>query len=334
MSFNPTFQTTPRLLQGLEEITALKTRIQLAAVGVSWVPSLRKDAAARQTHGSTAIEGNPLTLEEVRLLAEGEAPPHAKPRSVQEVVNTFAALRFIEDNAGAKVITTRDVLKLHSIIGQKGALDREPVGMFRSYPVRVGGHLPPEHKAVPGLIAQMLDWVNGPGRAWPAVVSSAVLHSQFEFIHPFGDGNGRVGRALAAWELYRREFDTHRIFAVDEVLFEDRQGYYKALSRAQDAGNDLTGWVEYLAAAVKESLERIWKRVEAVSAAAKGMTVTLTPKQEKLLALLAQKPHGIKEISGALGVTKPGAHHILRPLVAAGLVRREGGHKTGKYRLA
>jgi Fic family protein len=102
MPYTPIFQTTPHLLKVLEEISALNERIKTAAIGVSWTPSLQKDAAARQVHGSTAIEGNPLTLAEVKILAEGGALPHAKPRAIQEVLNYFAALRFIEKHAEAK----------------------------------------------------------------------------------------------------------------------------------------------------------------------------------------------------------------------------------------
>ena len=334
MPYNPSFQTTPHLLKILEEIAALNARIQGASIGVSWMPSLQRDAAARQAHGSTAIEGNPLTLQEVKVLAEGGSLPHAKPRSVQEVLNYFAALRFITDKAKAKEVHVRDVLKIHSIIGQKGALDREPIGLFRPYAVRVGDHLPPPAKEIPGLMAELLDWINGPGRAWPAVVSSAALHYQSEFIHPFGDGNGRVGRALAAWELNRRQFDTHHIFAVDEVLLEDRQSYYRAFHRTQNEKHDLTGWIEFIAEAINETLNRVWKRIESVSASVKGKPLTLTPKQEKLLAILRRQALGIHDIQKALGVTKPGAHHILKPLLEAGLVQREGGHKTGKYRMA
>jgi Fic family protein len=334
MTYVPAFQTTPYLLKVLEEISALNARIQGATVGVSWVPSLQKDAAARQVHGSTAIEGNPLTLAEVKILADGGALAHAKPREIQEVLNYFAALRFIEKNAQTKEVDVRDVLKLHAIIGQKGALDREPVGLFRPYDVRVGTHLPPKPKEVPGLVNELLDWLNGAGRAWPAVVSSAILHYQFEFIHPFGDGNGRVGRALAAWQLYRRQFDTSHIFAVDEVLLEDRQGYYRALHHAQTQDNDLTGWLEYIAQAVNEALHRAWKRIETVNIASLGAQLTLTPKQEKLLSLLRQSPLGIADIQKALAVTKPGAHHIIKPLLAAGILKRTGGHKTGKYRFA
>lgn len=82
------------------------------------------------------------------------------------------------------------------------------------------------------------------------------------------------------------------------------------------------------------SLNRTWKRIEVVRASTKGKSLTLTPKQERLLALLRRVPLGILEIQKALGVTKPGAHHILKPLLGAGLVKREGGHKTGKYRIA
>jgi len=331
MPFNPAIQTTPHLLKVLEEIAALNARIQSAAVGVSWIPNLQKDAAARQTHGSTAIEGNPLTLPEVEILAAGGDLPHAKPREIQEVLNYLAALRFVEKNAKTNRIETRDMLHLHAIIGQKGALDRGPIGLFRAYKVRVGMHIPPAPKDVPRLMSELMEWLNGAGRAWPAVVSSAILHYQFEFIHPFGDGNGRVGRALATWELYRKQFDTHHIFAVDEVLLEDRQSYYRALHRVQTEGQGMSGWVEYIAEAINEALRRTSKRIEAVSVSGKGKALTLTPKQEKLIALLRTAPRGIKEIQDLLKVTKPGAHFILKPLLAAGLVKRAGGHKTGKY---
>lgn len=333
MTFSPRFQSTPRLLKILEDSSALKERIQNQGVGVRWVPALQREALARQAHGSTAIEGNPLTLKEVQALAEGKELPHAKPRAVQEVLNYFAALRFVEKQRSANKITVRDVLKLHSIIGRKNALDREPIGLYRPYGVRVGNHVAPPPKAVPKLMSELLDWVNGPGRAWPAVISSGILHYQFENIHPFGDGNGRAGRALATWELYRRRFDTHHIFAVDEVLLEDRPRYYKALQRVRDEDGDMTGWLEFIAEATREALERAWKRLEAVGAGRKSAQIILTPKQEKLLALLREGPLGVKEIQRNLKVTKPGAHHILKPLLKAGLIQRQGGHKTGKYSL-
>ena len=65
------------------------------------------------------------------------------------------------------------------------------------------------------------------------ILSSAIVHYQFETIHPFADGNGRTGRVLALWELYRRGFDSHHIFSVDEFYWEDRPRYYAALEEVQ-----------------------------------------------------------------------------------------------------
>jgi Fic family protein len=302
-------------------------------VGVSWVPSLQKDAAARLAHGSTAIEGNPLTLKEVKILADGGDLPHAKPRAVQEVLNYFNVLRFIDENSKIEKISEKDVLKLHSILGQRNALDRGPIGSYRNYGVRVGDHIAPPAKDVSKLMKEFLEWLSGRARAWPAVIAAAILHYRFEIIHPFGDGNGRVGRALVTWELYRREYDTHHIFALDEVILDNRQSYYRAFQRVRQAEGDLTGWVEYFSEAVSEALGQAWKRIEVVKASKKNKRLTLTPKQEHLLSVLRSSSMTIGDIQRELKVTKPGAHHVLRLLLKAGLIKRIGSHRHGKYKV-
>jgi Fic family protein len=331
MPFDPKFNPTKHLFRVIERAAELKSKIQSAAIGVSWLPDMQREALARQAHGSTAIEGNPLTLPEIKTLAAGGTLPGAKPRAVQEILNYFEVLRYIGKNSGIAAITVKQVLKLHAIIGRKNALDRGPVGTFRDYQVFVGGHTPPSPASVPYMTAELCDWLNGPGQEWPALVSSAILHYQFEHIHPFGDGNGRVGRALATWELYRKQFDTNHIFAVDEVILEDRQAYYRALDRVEAHGGDISGWVEYSAETVLETFERTWKRIDSIRAITRGESISLTKNQERLLALLKEAPRGIQEIMAALKVTKPGAHFILKPLLEAGLIKRSGGHKTGKY---
>lgn len=331
MPFNPRFNPTQHLLKVIEQAAELKARIQSAAIGVSWLPDMQREALARQTHGSTGIEGNPLTLPEIKTLAAGGNLPGAKPRAVQEILNYFEALRFIGKKSDIPTIKVLQILKLHTIIGRKNALDRGPVGAFRDYKVFVGGHTPPSPASVPYLTAELCDWLNGSGKEWPALISSAILHYQFEHIHPFGDGNGRVGRALATWELYRKQFDTNHIFAVDEVFLEDRQAYYRALNRVQTQSGDISGWVEYSSETVLEALERTWKRIDSIRALTGNKAISLTKNRERLLGLLKEAPHGIQEIMSALKVTKPGAHFILKPLLDAGLVKRSGGHKTGKY---
>jgi Fic family protein len=163
-------------------------------------------------------------------------------------------------------------------------------------------------------------------------LSSAIVHYRFEAIHPFADGNGRTGRALALWELYRRGFDTHHIFSVDEFYWEDRSRYYAALQAVRQQGDDLTAWLEYCAEGLQQTLERVWQRVQQLAATRSRTKLVLRPKQERLLQLLRAKG-GLspRELWEGIGVSKQGAVDLLRPLVKAGLVKRVGTHKTGRY---
>lgn len=334
MAYTPTFTITPQLLRLIEEITALREKILAATVQVPWMPALQKDARIRTTHSSTAIEGNPLTLEQVRLLEEGESLPAQPERARREVLNYLAGLRFIEKQAGKKRIAHEDVLKLHAIIASD-VMDQGRAGRYRDMRVRVGRYLPPPPELVSGLMAELLAWWNQQAATWSPIVSSAILHYQFEAIHPFADGNGRAGRALALWELYRRGFDTHHIFSVDEVYWKNRPRYYEALQAVRTQGDDLTGWLEYTAEALRLTLEQVWTRIQHLSAGTGAKKIVLRPKQEQLLRLLRDRksltPQDIRE---GIGVSKQGAMDLLNPLLEAGLVRRVGTRKSGRYILS
>jgi Fic family protein len=334
MSYRPTFTITARLLSLIEQISVLREKILAATVQVPWIPALQKDARVRNTHSSTAIEGNPLTLEQVRLLEEGK-PLAAEPqRATREVLNSLAGLRFIENHLSKKPITHREVLKLHGIIASD-VMDQGKAGRYREIRVRVGRHLPPAPEMVSGLMAELLDWWNTSASEWSPVVSSAVVHFQFEDIHPFADGNGRAGRALALWELYRRGFDTHHIFSVDEFYWQDRPRYYAALSAVRTQGGDLTGWLDYAAEALHVTLEKVWVRIQHFSAGTGAKKIVLRPKQEHLLRLLRDRQSLTpQEIRDGIGISKQGAMDLLNPLLEAGLVRRIGSKKSGRYILA
>ena len=332
MSYEPQFSITPKLLSQVEIVAALRERILSAAVELSWMPALQKDTRTRNVHASTAIEGNPLTLEQVRAVEEGREPAASDPRSRREVVNYFAGLRYVEKNAAKKTIRHEDLFKLHRILAGE-VMDQGEAGRYRSIAVRVGNYLPPTPNEVSGLMFELLDWWNKRATGLSPVLSSAILHYRFEAIHPFADGNGRTGRALALWELYRRGFDTHHIFSVDEYYWEDRPRYYTALEAVRHAGEDLTSWLEYCAEGLRQTLERVWLRVQAYDLKSPEKIV-LRPKQERLLELL--RDHGTMapaELWSALGVSKQGTLDLLRPLIAAGLVEKIGTKKTGRYAL-
>jgi Fic family protein len=248
------------------------------------------------------------------------------------VINYFAGLRYIEKHAAKKVIRHQDILSLHRILAG-AVMDQGQAGRYRDIAVRVGSYSPPPANVVSGMMFELLEWWNTPAAKLSPVLSSAILHYRFEAIHPFADGNGRTGRAIALWELYRRGFDTHHVFAVDEYYWEDRPRYYAALDGVRQEGEDLTGWLEYCAEGLRLTLEKAWVRIQVIGADGPRKLV-LRPRQEKLLNLL--RDHGSMapgEIWKALGVSRQGAMDLLNPLLIAGLIVKTGTKKSGRYEL-
>ncbi len=332
MSYQPQFTISPGLLATVEEIAALRERIQGAAVEVSWIPALQKDTRTRNGHASTAIEGNPLTLDQVRALEEGRELVASEQRYQREITNYFAGLRYVEKKASLQRIRHEHLFELHRLMADR-VMDQGRAGSYRTISVRVGNHFPPHPDDVSPLMHELLDWWNHASTEISPVLSSAILHYRFEDIHPFADGNGRTGRALALWELYRRGFDSHHIFSVDEYYWEDRPAYYASLTQVRDTGEDLSQWLEYSARGLQNTLERVWTRVLRFQSK-HPEKITLTAKQEHLLGLLADHP-GLEpsEIWKLLNVSKQGAMNILNPLIEAGLIEKRGTVKSGKYHL-
>jgi Fic family protein len=335
VSFQLQFTITPSLLTRIEVIAGLRERILAATVQVPWIPALQKDTRLRNAHSSTAIEGNPLTLEQVRAVEEGRDLAGVTDRAKREVLNYFAGLRFIEKNVKKSRLTHEDMLKLHKVIAAD-VMDQGTAGRYRTIRVRVGRFVPPPPEDVSGLMFELLEWWNKESGKQSSVISSAIVHHRFESIHPFADGNGRMGRALALWELYRRGFDTHHIFSVDEFYWEDRPRYYAALDAVRQQGGDLTSWLEYAAEGLHVTLEKVWTRVQRLSAeSGRKKKLVLRPKQEQLLQMLRDhKSMTPQQIWDGIGVSKQGALDLLRPLMKAGLVKRVGTRKSGRYILA
>ena len=230
-------------------------------------------------------------------------------------------------------ITHEEIFHLHEIMAGE-VMDQGEAGRYRNVRVRVGRYHPPPPQDVSGLMWELLSWWNEKAAMLSPVLSSAILHYRFEAVHPFADGNGRTGRALALWELYRRGFDSHHIFSVDEFYWEDLPRYYGALEAVEKVGGDLSGWLEYTAEGLQLALERAWQRMQDLAVSKRGMQLHLRPPQERLLKLL--RDHGAMppgELREALGLSRQGTLDLLRPLLDAGLVLREGTNKSGVYRL-
>jgi len=329
--YHPVYTITPLLLARVEQVAALRERILAASVQVPWIPALQKDSRIRNAHSSTAIEGNPLTLEQVRAIEEGREIPATARRAQREVANYFAGLRFMEKNARRNVITHQDVLKLHRILAGE-VMDQGTAGQYRTFRVRVGAYIAPPPDRVQQMMSDLLAWWNKHAPKISPILSSGIIHHQFEAIHPFADDNVRAGRMLSLWELYRRGFDNHHIFSIDEFYWDDRPRYYAALENVRQEEGDLTSWLEYSADGLRVTLERVWTRIQKLTARTGKAKLVLRPRQEQLLHLLRERRAMTpREIWDASGISKQGALDLLRPLIKAGLIRRIGTKKSGRY---
>lgn len=336
----PKFQISPELMRLLIEATELKAWIGRAVVDVSWLPALQRETVARLVHSSTAIEGNPLALPEVEALAQGETSG-APGKAAQEVKNGLAAMRWIWNKKAGEAVTEKELLHLHALLTAK-TLEPGQVGRYKSKANRVIDHngrtlyTPPGPERAKPLTQELLSWINGAEAAQlHPVVVNGIAHHRLVSIHPFADGNGRIARALGVWLLYTRGFDTQHLFALDEFYEADRQRYYDKIQQARDLDGDLSFWLEYVAEGVVETLKRTRDRIVSLQVTAKAPRMHLTKRQEDVLRFLRDKGRSkTSDIEAAFGLTRARVGQIIKPLVDAGVVIREGRTRATSYRLA
>ncbi len=338
--YQPRLLLSPDLLRLLVEATDLKAWIAQAVVDVPWLAALQRDTATRLAHSSTAIEGNSLALPEVEALARGEATG-APAKAAHEVENYLKVMRWIWSRKAGSAIIEKDLLRLHGLLTHK-VLPPERSGRYKTKANRVVDSqgrtvfIPPGPERAEGATQELLAWIDGPEaqRQHPVIVSG-VAHHQLLSIHPFIDGNGRLARALGVWLLYTRGFDTHHLFALDEYFEADRQLYYDKIQQARDLDGDLSLWLEYTAEAVVETLKKTRERIMSLKVTAKAPRMRLTKRQEDVLRFLRDKGRAkAPDIEAAFDLTRARVGQIIKPLVDAGLVIREGRTRATTYRLA
>ncbi|MBI3564064.1 MAG: Fic family protein [Elusimicrobia bacterium] len=338
--YRPRFRISPELLNLLTEATELRSWIARAVVDVPWLPALQRDTAARLAHSSTAIEGNPLGLPEVEAIARGEETG-AADAAAREVKDHLAAMRWVWGRKPGSPVAEKDLLRLHALLTAK-SLPAEQAGRYKSKVNRVVDHAgrtvyaPPGPEQAAPLTRELVAWIGGldAARLHPAIVG-AVAHHRLVSIHPFADGNGRVARALGVWLLYTRGFDTEHLFALDEFYEADRQRYYDKLQQARDLDDDLSYWIEYAAEGVVATLQRTRDRVMSLKVTEKAPRIRLTKRQEEVLRFLRDRGRSkAPDIEAAFGLTRARVGQILKPLVDAGLVAREGRTRATTYRLS
>jgi len=304
VKYNPPYTITSDILNRVAAISEAVGRLTVVADQAKSL-RLRRINRVRTIHGSLAIEGTTLSEAQITAILEGKRVI-APPREVQEVKNALAAY----DRFDAwKPAAEKDLLDAHEIL-MSGLIDE--AGVYRSGGVGVMAgeeviHMAPPAKRVPKLMADLLSWLASTN-AHPLIASS-VFHYEFEFIHPFADGNGRIGRLWQSLILAR----WNPLFAdipVESLVFEHQPEYYEAL-RESTRQTDSAPFIDFMLRMI----------LDAVTSTAPQVTPQVTPQVRELLAVMQGEMHR-EALQAALGLAdrKSFRQRYLKPALDGGLV--------------
>ncbi|WP_400259695.1 Fic family protein [Candidatus Methanomassiliicoccus intestinalis] len=245
--YEPPYSLTPRIIDLITEISENIGRISIQQQINSDI-QLRKDNRIRTIHASLAIENNSLSLEQVTDILGGKKV-RGPASEILEVKNAIDAYNVLDTFNPDSV---KDLLKAHRIL-MKGLV--KEAGRFRSGSVGVFQdeiliHMAPPAEIVPQHMTNLLMWAKD-SKEHP-LIKSCVFHYEFEFIHPFDDGNGRMGRMwnMLLLSCWRPLFSW---IPVETVIKQKQQEYYQALHDA-DKQADSTKFIEFMLQTIRKSL--------------------------------------------------------------------------------
>ncbi|MCK4563142.1 MAG: Fic family protein [Verrucomicrobia bacterium] len=323
MSYKPPYKITPKIITFIEQIGEALGVLALSAKAQDL--RLRRIHRIQTIHGSLAIEGNTLSEEQISTILDGK-PVIAPPREVQEVRN---AIKAYDEFLNWHPAQQRDLLKAHET-WMLGLLDAP--GHYRAGGVGVGGaggvvRVAPPPGRVPELMGNLFEWLGTSEEH--ALIKSCVFHYEFEFIHPFSDGNGRMGRLwqtliLSQWNPLFAQIP------IESMVYAHQQDYYNAIAESTKAAES-TPFIEFM-------LQVVLEKMREGGQATPHVAPQVTPQVERLLGIL----HG--EMSRAelmqILALKDRMHvsnDYLRPAMEAGLVEMtlpdKPNSRLQKYRL-
>lgn len=267
--FDPKYTISDQIVTQLSEIAEIKSIVERSRLLPAKEVFLKRTAIIKMAHTSTSIEGNRLQEYQVAKLAQG-IKIQAEADQIKEVENYLSALRLVDKLAESKTkFEVNDILDIHKVVVD-GLVDNQKTGIWRKGPVYIVNVLPkgneklaytpPDSKKVPGLIENLIQWLNNNREVHP-IIRSGLFHYQFETIHPFTDGNGRTGRLMTLLHLYQSEWDFKKVLVLEDYYNRNQKKYYQALQTGNTykfrQGADLTKWLEYFVYGFLDEAKRV-----------------------------------------------------------------------------
>lgn len=328
----------------IAKIEAAEEVIRQAPLLPLWEKQFKDDAVVRSVYHGTHIEGNRLQMDEAKDVLMGREIL-ARPRDIQEVINYRRVMQYIDEEAkrGMERITEQVVLKLHRLVTEK-ILEPERAGHYRNTQVVIknseNGEVtfrPPPPLEVPFLMREFLYWVNKEDVDMHPLLRAGIAHHEFVRIHPFVDGNGRVGRGIATLMLFMGGYDIRRFFSLEEFYDKDAATYYEHLQKA--SAGDLTSWLEYFTWGASVEFERVKEKVLRISRDAKtkerigGKQIFLNERQIKIIEYINDVGYIQNKMFDTLApdVSEDTILRDIKDLIEQGLIKKVGSTKSARY---
>lgn len=320
--YSPVYIITPRITNLVYQIAQDLERINIIREQVL-TPYLRRENRIKTIRSSLYIEANTLSLEQVADVIDGKTvvgPEH----DIQEAKNAIEAYdRLLECDP----YTVKDLLYEHRLM-TKNTVKESGIFRVKGVGVFVGNtpiHVAPASEQVPVLIEQLLEWVKHSDL--PQIIKSCIFHYEFEFIHPFADGNGRMGRMWQTLLLYQ-ENPIFGWLPVETIIAKRQQEYYAAIQLSTKDNNSAI-FAEFMLTALAEAVAE-FKNNQGVVGSPIGAPLSKT--EQAVLAAITSNPHATYQIiAHKISKTPKTVQRIVASLKDRELIYRVGSDKTGYW---
>lgn len=320
----PPFIISSDAINLIAEISSLLERYIIAMEGDYGV-KLRKVNRIKTIHSSLAIEGNTLSEDEVADIINGKkivAP-------IRQVVEVKNAIKVYDAYRSLNPFSEKDLLKAHGIMMEALTDD---AGLYRKGGVGVYGekgliHMAPPAKMVPQLIGNLMEWLNESKDH--LLIRSCVFHYEFEFIHPFSDGNGRMGRLWQSLILGRLNPVFEHV-PVENMVFANQENYYNAIYESTKSGQS-GPFIDFMLREIRNTILK-YKRIEKVPD--KVLDKVPNKTQMMIVRLLMESPRMTStQLAEKIGISSRGVVKAIQSLKRQGILDRVGSNKSGMWKV-